>query len=87
MGNLTFLSLIDFASLSLLLPVVVRRFKKRDSLSKSAHIFGFMPMLVQDVDSTRPYLKSVMPMIKKALTDPVAEVVRASSAKVGRGSA
>lgn len=78
MGNQTFLSLIDPASLSLLMPVVVRGLKERDSASKkwSAQIFGSTSMLVQDVESMRPYLKSVVPMIQASLTDPVAEVQR-----------
>merc|ERR1719450_1430810 len=73
MGNQTFLSLIDAASLSLLMPVVMRGLKDRDSMSKkwSAQIFGSTSMLVQDVDSMRPYLKSVLPLIQEALTDPV----------------
>eukprot|EP00972_Heterocapsa_arctica_P035282 5191566-Heterocapsa_arctica.AAC.1 len=47
MGNQTFLSLIDPASLSLLMPVVVRGLKERDSASKkwSAQIFGSTTML------------------------------------------
>merc|ERR1719359_1818298 len=58
MGNQTFLSLIDPASLSLLMPVVMRGLKDRDSMSKkwSAQIFGATSMLVQDVDCMRPYL-------------------------------
>ena len=76
MGNQTFLSLIDPASLSLLMPVLVRGLKERDSASKkwSAQIFGSTSMLVQDVETIRPYLKSVVPMLQSALTDPVAEV-------------
>eukprot|EP00930_Biecheleria_cincta_P045393 TRINITY_DN31293_c0_g2_i1.p1 TRINITY_DN31293_c0_g2~~TRINITY_DN31293_c0_g2_i1.p1 ORF type:complete len:1428 (+),score=369.05 TRINITY_DN31293_c0_g2_i1:76-4359(+) len=78
MGSETFLSLIDPASLSLLMPVLLRGLKERDSNSKkwSAQIFGATAMLVQDPDSIRPYLKSVMPAVQACLTDPVAEVVR-----------
>merc|ERR1719210_1552056 len=85
MGNQTFLSLIDPASLSLLMSVVVRGLKERDSMSKkwSAQIFGSTSMLVQDVDSMRPYLKSIIPMLKEALTDPVAEVVREAAKAFG----
>jgi len=85
MGNQTFLSLIDPASLSLLMPVVVRGLKERDSMSKkwSAQIFGSTSMLVRDVDSMRPYLQSVIPMVKEALTDPVAEVVREAAKAFG----
>merc|ERR1719210_3317516 len=69
MGNQTFLSLIDPASLSLLMPVIVRGLKERDSMSKkwSAQIFGATAMLVQDLDSIRPYLKSVVPLLQAAL--------------------
>mmetsp|Transcript_51568 Transcript_51568/g.111983 ORF Transcript_51568/g.111983 Transcript_51568/m.111983 type:complete len:1157 (+) Transcript_51568:87-3557(+) len=85
MGNQTFLSLIDPASLSLLMPVVVRGLKERDATSKkwSAQIFGSTAMLVQDVDSIKPFLKTVMPMLQASLTDPVAEVVREAAKAFG----
>jgi ATPase subunit of ABC transporter with duplicated ATPase domains len=78
MGSQTFLSLIDPASLSLLMPVLLRGLKERDSMSKkwSAQIFGATAMLVQDVDSIRPYLNSMIPLLQQALTDPVPEVQR-----------
>ncbi|CAK0865189.1 unnamed protein product [Prorocentrum cordatum] len=85
MGNQTFLSLIDPASLSLLMPVVVRGLKERDCSSKkwSAQIFGSTSMLVQDVETIRPYLKAVLPMLQEALTDPVAEVQREAAKAFG----
>jgi len=85
MGNQTFLSLIDAASLSLLMPVIVRGLKERDSMSKkwSAQIFGSTSMLVQDVETIRPYLKSVVPLLQTALTDPVPEVQRESAKAFG----
>mmetsp|Transcript_23976 Transcript_23976/g.74311 ORF Transcript_23976/g.74311 Transcript_23976/m.74311 type:complete len:1431 (+) Transcript_23976:76-4368(+) len=85
MGNQTFLSLIDAASLSLLMPVIVRGLKERDSMSKkwSAQIFGSTSMLVKDVESVRPYLKSVVPLLQTALTDPVAEVQREAAKAFG----
>jgi len=85
MGSQTFLSLIDPASLSLLMPVIMRGLKERDSMSKkwSAQIFGATVMLVQDVDCIRPYLKSVMPMLQAALFDPVPEVQRESAKAFG----
>mmetsp|Transcript_45337 Transcript_45337/g.98578 ORF Transcript_45337/g.98578 Transcript_45337/m.98578 type:complete len:1420 (+) Transcript_45337:85-4344(+) len=85
MGNQTFLSLIDAAALSLLMPVVVRGLKERDSMSKkwSAQIFGSTAMLVQDVDHIKPFLKSVVPMLQSLLTDPVAEVQRESAKAFG----
>merc|ERR1719210_2566489 len=85
MGNQTFLSLIDPASLSLLMPVVVRGLKERDSMSKkwSAQIFGSTSMLVQDIETIRPYLKSVVPLLQTALTDPVAEVQREAAKAFG----
>lgn len=85
MGNQTFLSLIDAASLSLLMPVVVRGLKERDSASKkwSAQIFGSTSMLVADVDTMRPYLKAVVPMLQEALSDPVAEVQREAAKAFG----
>lgn len=83
MGNQTFMSLIDAASLALLMPIVARGLKERESASKkwSAQIFGSTAQLVQDVDMIRPYLKTMLPMLQEALTDPVSEVQR-ESAKV-----
>lgn len=85
MGNQTFLSLIDPASLSLLMPVVVRGLKERDSMSKkwSAQIFGSASMLAQDVDNMGPYLKSTIPLLKAALSDPVPEVQREAAKAFG----
>jgi len=85
MGNQTFLSLIDAASLSLLMPVIVRGMKERDSMSKkwSAQIFGSTAMLVQDVDSIRPYLKAMLPLLEGSLTDPVPEVQREAAKAFG----
>jgi len=85
MGNQTFLSLIDSASLSLLMPVVVRGLKDRDSASKkwAAQIFGSTSMLVADIETIRPYLKTVTPMLQAALTDPVAEVQREAAKAFG----
>eukprot|EP00927_Polykrikos_kofoidii_P000852 TRINITY_DN10324_c0_g1_i1.p1 TRINITY_DN10324_c0_g1~~TRINITY_DN10324_c0_g1_i1.p1 ORF type:complete len:1436 (-),score=300.37 TRINITY_DN10324_c0_g1_i1:244-4551(-) len=85
MGNQTFLSLIDPASLSLLMPVVVRGLKERDSMSKkwSAQIFGSTSMLVQDVDNMSPYLKTILPLLQSALSDPVPEVQREAAKAFG----
>jgi len=85
MGSQTFLSLIDPASLSLVMPVLVRGLRERDSASKkwSAQIFGATAMLVEDVDSIKPYLKAVVPLLKDALTDPVQEVQREAAKAFG----
>eukprot|EP00931_Biecheleriopsis_adriatica_P074143 TRINITY_DN4826_c0_g1_i1.p1 TRINITY_DN4826_c0_g1~~TRINITY_DN4826_c0_g1_i1.p1 ORF type:complete len:1432 (+),score=436.50 TRINITY_DN4826_c0_g1_i1:58-4296(+) len=85
MGSATFLSLIDPASLSLLMPVLLRGLKERDSMSKkwSAQIFGATSMLVQDPDSIRPYLKAVVPALQQCLTDPVQEVQREGAKAFG----
>ena len=73
MGKQTFLSLSNPTPLSLLMPVV-RGLKERDSLigKGSAQVLGSTSMSVQKVDTMRPYLKSVIPIIKEALTDHVA---------------
>merc|ERR1740130_871032 len=78
MGSQTFLSLIDPASLSLLMPVIVRGLKERDSMSKkwSAQIFGATSMLVQDTDCMLPYLTAVVPLLQSGLSNPVPEVQR-----------
>jgi ATPase subunit of ABC transporter with duplicated ATPase domains len=85
MANQTFLSLIDPASLSLLMPVVIRGLKERDSMSKkwSAQIFGSTSMLVQDTETMKPYLKTVVPLLQQCLTDPVPEVQREAAKSFG----
>jgi len=85
MGNQTFMSLIDPASLALLMPIVGRGLKAPESASKkwSAQIFGSTAMLVKDVEMMRPYLKQIVPMLQDALTDPVAEVQREAAKAFG----
>merc|ERR1719329_1787816 len=85
MGNQTFMSLIDPASLALLMPIVGRGLKAPESASKkwSAQIFGSTAMLVKDVEMMRPYLKQIVPMLQAALTDPVAEVQREAAKAFG----
>lgn len=78
MGNATFKSLIDEASLALLLPIVIRGLKDRESMSKkwSAQIFGSVALLVKDIAFLKPYLKSVIALLQAGLSDPVPEVQR-----------
>lgn len=85
MGNQTFMSLIDAASLSLLMPIVVRGLREREPASKkwSAQIFGSTSQLVQNVDFIKPYLPMVVPMLEQALFDPVSEVKREAAKTFG----
>ncbi|CAK9104629.1 unnamed protein product [Durusdinium trenchii] len=85
MGNQTFMSLIDAASLSLLMPIVVRGLREREPASKkwSAQIFGSTSQLVQNVDFIKPYLPMVAPMLEQALFDPVSEVKREAAKTFG----
>eukprot|EP00933_Yihiella_yeosuensis_P030366 TRINITY_DN2400_c1_g1_i1.p1 TRINITY_DN2400_c1_g1~~TRINITY_DN2400_c1_g1_i1.p1 ORF type:complete len:1380 (-),score=484.60 TRINITY_DN2400_c1_g1_i1:425-4564(-) len=85
MGNATFKSSIDQASLSLLLPIVTRGLKDRESVSKkwSAQIFGSSSMLVKDTDALRPYLKTCVPLLQEALNDSVPEVQREGAKAFG----
>eukprot|EP00437_Effrenium_voratum_P030289 CAMPEP_0181409902 /NCGR_PEP_ID=MMETSP1110-20121109/7063_1 /TAXON_ID=174948 /ORGANISM="Symbiodinium sp., Strain CCMP421" /LENGTH=1412 /DNA_ID=CAMNT_0023532433 /DNA_START=36 /DNA_END=4271 /DNA_ORIENTATION=+ len=85
MGNQTFMSLIDAASLSLLMPIVVRGLREREPASKkwSAQIFGSTSQLVQTVDFMKPYLPMVVPMLEQALFDPVSEVKREAAKTFG----
>lgn len=78
MGNQTFMSLIDPASLALLMPIVVRGLKATEGQSKkwSAQIFGSTSMLVKDAEMCRPYMKTIVPVLQELLTDPVPEVQR-----------
>lgn len=85
MGNQTFMSLIDAASLALLMPIVVRGLREREPASKkwSAQIFGSTSQLVQNVEFIKPYLPMVVPMLEQALFDPVAEVQREAAKSFG----
>merc|ERR1719188_64881 len=79
------MSLLDAASLALLMPIVLRGLKEREPMSKkwSAQIFGSSSQLVQDVEMVRPYLPMVLPLLKEALTDPVPEVQREAAKAFG----
>jgi ATPase subunit of ABC transporter with duplicated ATPase domains len=85
MGNQTFMSLIDAASLALLMPIVVRGLRSQEGQSKkwSAQIFGSVAMLVKDAQLMQPYLKAVLPLLQELLTDPVAEVQREAAKAFG----
>lgn len=85
MGNQTFMSLIDPASLALLMPIVGRGLKAPEAASKkwSAQIFGSTAILVKDIEMMRPYLKLIVPMLQDALTDPVQEVQREAAKAYG----
>ncbi|CAK9019299.1 Elongation factor 3B (EF-3B) (Homolog of EF-3) (Translation elongation factor 3B) [Durusdinium trenchii] len=85
MGNATFKSMIDEASLALLLPIVMRGLKDREAMSKkwSAQIFGSAALLVRDVDFLKPYLKTALPLLQAALNDSVPEVRREAAKAYG----
>lgn len=85
MGNQTFMSLIDPASLALLMPIVGRGLKAPESASKkwSAQIFGSIAILVKDIEMMRPYLKLIVPMLQDAIFDPVSEVQREAAKAFG----
>jgi hypothetical protein len=79
------MSLIDAASLALLMPIVVRGLRSQEGQSKkwSAQIFGSVAMLVKDAQLMQPYLKAVLPLLQELLTDPVAEVQREAAKAFG----
>jgi len=85
MGNQTFKSLIDEASLALLMPIVIRGLKDRESMSKkwSAQIFGSIALLVKDIAFLRPYLRGLVALLRAALSDPVPEVQREAAKAFG----
>ncbi|CAE7228817.1 HEF3 [Symbiodinium sp. CCMP2456] len=85
MGNTTFKSMIDEASLALLLPIVLRGLKDREATSKkwSAQIFGSATLLVRDVDFLKPYLKPAFSLLQAALNDSVPEVRREAAKAFG----
>ncbi|CAJ1345754.1 unnamed protein product [Effrenium voratum] len=85
MGNATFKSMIDEASLALLLPIVMRGLKDREAMSKkwSAQIFGSAVLLVKDVDFLKPYLVTALPLLQAALNDSVPEVRREAAKAFG----
>ncbi|CAE7202660.1 HEF3 [Symbiodinium sp. CCMP2592] len=85
MGNTTFKSMIDEASLALLLPIVMRGLKDREATSKkwSAQILGSAALLVRDVDFLKPYLKPAFSLLQAALNDSVPEVRREAAKAFG----
>jgi len=85
MGNQTFKSTIDEASLALLLPIVLRGLKDREAVSKkwSAQIFGSAAMLVKDIEYLKPYMKTALPLLQAALFDSVPEVQREGAKAFG----
>jgi hypothetical protein len=85
MGNCTFKALIDDASLALLMPIVTRGLKDREAASKkwSAQIFGSTALLVKDLNSLKPYLSMIVPLLQKAICDSVPEVQREGAKAFG----
>jgi hypothetical protein len=85
MGNCTFKAMIDDASLALLMPIVTRGLKDREAQSKkwSAQIFGSTSCLVKDVNSLKPYLLQIVPLLQKAIGDSVPEVQREGAKAFG----
>eukprot|EP00746_Dinoflagellata_sp_MGD_P000859 gnl/MRDRNA2_/MRDRNA2_101597_c0_seq1.p1 gnl/MRDRNA2_/MRDRNA2_101597_c0~~gnl/MRDRNA2_/MRDRNA2_101597_c0_seq1.p1 ORF type:complete len:1388 (-),score=421.45 gnl/MRDRNA2_/MRDRNA2_101597_c0_seq1:268-4431(-) len=85
MGNCTFKALIDEASLALLMPIVTRGLKDREAQSKkwSAQIFGSTSLLVKDMNSLKPYLTQIVPLLQKAIGDSVPEVQREGAKAFG----
>jgi len=84
MGNTTFMSRIDAASLAFLMPIVIRGLKGEASSKKwAAQIFGSTARLVVDVDFVRPYLSHIIPILKNTISDSVPEVQRESAKAFG----
>eukprot|EP00928_Gymnodinium_smaydae_P042317 TRINITY_DN2850_c0_g1_i2.p1 TRINITY_DN2850_c0_g1~~TRINITY_DN2850_c0_g1_i2.p1 ORF type:complete len:1428 (-),score=360.53 TRINITY_DN2850_c0_g1_i2:265-4080(-) len=85
LGSTTFMNYIDAASLSLLIPIMTRGLKEREQKSRkwSAQILGAVVTLVRDIDYLRPYLPTLLPMLKECAVDPTYEIQREAAKAFG----
>ena len=81
----TFINCVDAASLALIVPVVIRGLRLRESESKirAAQIIANMCSLVSDVRDVFPYLDNLLPGLQITLLDPYPEVRHISARALG----
>eukprot|EP00927_Polykrikos_kofoidii_P060069 TRINITY_DN55139_c0_g1_i1.p1 TRINITY_DN55139_c0_g1~~TRINITY_DN55139_c0_g1_i1.p1 ORF type:complete len:1408 (-),score=281.64 TRINITY_DN55139_c0_g1_i1:363-4586(-) len=85
LGSTTFMNYIDAASLALLFPIMNRGLKEREQKSRkwSAQILGAIVTLVKDIAYLRPYLPTLLPLLKECAIDPTYEIQREAAKAFG----
>jgi len=85
LGSTTFMNYIDAASLALLVPIMNRGLKEREQKSRkwSAQILGAIVTLVRDIEYLRPYLPTLLPLLKECAVDPTYEIQREAAKAFG----
>ncbi|KAF0910338.1 hypothetical protein E2562_001518, partial [Oryza meyeriana var. granulata] len=81
----TFINSIDAPSLALLVPIVHRGLRERgvDTKKKAAQIVGNMSSLVTEPKDMIPYIRLLLPEVKKVLVDPIPEVRAVAARALG----
>lgn len=85
LGSTTFMNYIDAASLALLVPIMTRGLKEREQKSRkwSAQILGAIVTLVKDIEYLRPYLPTLLPLLKECAVDPTYQIQREAAKAFG----
>ncbi|KAF7144019.1 hypothetical protein RHSIM_Rhsim05G0170000 [Rhododendron simsii] len=81
----TFINSIDAPSLALLVPIVHRGLRERsaETKKKAAQIVGNMCSLVTEPKDMIPYIRLLLPEVKKVLVDPIPEVRSVAARAIG----
>lgn len=81
----TFVNTVDAPSLALIVPIVHRGLRERSSETKKkgAQIVGNMCSLVTEPKDMLPYLRLLLPEVKKVLADPIPEVRTVAARALG----
>lgn len=81
----TFVNTVDAPSLALIVPIVHRGLRERgaETKKKGAQIVGNMCSLVTEPKDMLPYLKLLLPEVKKVLVDPIPEVRTVAAKALG----
>mmetsp|Transcript_110277 Transcript_110277/g.351512 ORF Transcript_110277/g.351512 Transcript_110277/m.351512 type:complete len:1415 (-) Transcript_110277:22-4266(-) len=85
LGGTTFMNYMDAASLALLVPIMTRGLKEREQKSRkwSAQILGAIVTLVKDIEYLRPYLPTLLPLLKECAIDPTYQIQREAAKAFG----
>jgi HEAT repeat protein len=81
----TFINSVDAPSLALLVPIVHRGLRERsaETKKKAAQIVGNMCSLVTEPKDMIPYIRMLLPEVKKVLVDPIPEVRSVAARALG----
>ncbi|KAM7250092.1 hypothetical protein ACFE04_021975 [Oxalis oulophora] len=81
----TFINSVDAPSLALLVPIVHRGLRERsaETKKKAAQIVGVMCSLVTEPKDMIPYIRMLLPEVKKVLVDPIPEVRSVAARALG----